>query len=290
MSERAPCAGVRNVIDPATGTTVETAVGPVARLQWLEQVQADPRLGDADLAIAVSLVAFVNSGKGYAFAGHSAVAERARVDERTARRHIAKLIGAGHVLQIRRGRVPAALFLVLFDRTTGVRSNEAFDRTVQSPSTGQRQNSNGAKSVSCVAITRRINSATGAVAPARPRAPDAPSPCEIPESPAGSLSRLPALSPAELDHSARRDEDDGASPPIERFEVLNPGPGEDDVPLVDAPRPPALRPARRSTSLRFSSLSPGFDPSDVWEPEEPEEGAPATAYLAAEERGDAMPF
>ena len=104
------------IIDPATGEMVRTAIGPVERIKWLEQVAGDTRLGDADKSFAIAVQHFVHRRAGFAFCGEKGLAERAGVANRTARMRLASLSEAGHVFIQRRGPHPAALFLVLKDR------------------------------------------------------------------------------------------------------------------------------------------------------------------------------
>jgi len=115
---------------PAGVAPLVCAVGPVPRLQWLAQVQADDGLGDAELAVAVALVGYVNSSEGYAFPSQAELGDRAGVAERSARLRLANLIARGHVLQMRRGPRPSVFFLVLKDRQPDCQSFGENDRQI----------------------------------------------------------------------------------------------------------------------------------------------------------------
>ena len=185
------------VTDSKTGEMLTTAVGPVERIRWLEQVAGDARLGDADKSFAIALQSFVNRVEGFAYCGEKALAEKTRVAERTARLRLATLIGLGYVFRKRRGRKPAALFLIVSDRQDACRSNDQLDRQDASRSkrsvrvtrsatfqqsdrqesgrsTGKPHFSNDAKSDSCEPITQReprdITQGSAAASAARPQA------------------------------------------------------------------------------------------------------------------------
>jgi DNA-binding MarR family transcriptional regulator len=282
--------------------------------EWRERLAVHPEVTPGQFRCAYALSLAVSWSNFEAFPSQATIADRVHVTEKLARDAFKKLEELGFLEATRRARTSKRYRLTLPDRKKSTVHNDddrkkstvhedgmtgknrlsrpekidCYEPSIFSPMTGKNRPSNN---YNLTTTTERLPPYDlAAVAPARPPARAvAPSPRhdpEIPQSTSGSLSRLPARSPAELDQSGPRD-DDCTSPPIERFETLDPGPGEDDLPLVDAPRPPALRPARRSTSARFATLFAGCDPGEEWEPEEPEDEAPATPYATTEE---GMPF
>lgn len=201
------------IINLTTGLKLTTAIGPVERIKWLEQVVEDARLGDADVRFAIVLQSFVNRAQGFAFCGEKGLAEKTRIRERTVRLRLATLIECGHVFSQRRGRKPAALFLIFFDRQDASRSKRSvrvtlpatfqhFDRQESGTSTGKPRFSNAAKSDSCAPITQGVTQRItqgSAVASARASSARA-APSHVPQrtdsecaaSDGSSLSRLTA--------------------------------------------------------------------------------------------------
>ena len=235
--KRATNTGVRIIVDPANGAEIAVAVGPVARNEWMVQVLRDHNLRPVDLKIAVALQSYVNTKDGFAFPKHLTLAADTGVTTRTIQLRLPVLIERGHVHQRRRGPQSSNYFLVLKEpNDASVHDDkEPNDASVHGSDRhsdiSDRTESTFAKNRIPVREepnfrvppykegTLRPNSATelGAVAAARLRAPAAParatieireSPAREPSndpspSPAGSLTRLEARSPAGEDSERR---------------------------------------------------------------------------------------
>ena len=235
--KRATNTGVRIIVDPANGAEIAVAVGHVARNEWMVQVLRDHNLRPVDLKIAVALQSYVNTKDGFAFPKHLTLAADTGVTTRTIQLRLPVLIERGHVHQRRRGPQSSNYFLVLKEpNAASVHDDkEPNDASVHGSDRhsdiSDRTESTFAKNRIPVREepnfrvppykegTLRPNSATelGAVAAARLRAPAAParatieireSPAREPSndpspSPAGSLTRLEARSPAGEDSERR---------------------------------------------------------------------------------------
>jgi hypothetical protein len=281
--------------------------------EWRERLAFHPEVTPGQFRCAYALSLAVNWSNFEAFPSQATIADRVHVTEKLARDAFKKLEDLGFLEATRRARTSKRYRLTIPDRKKSTVHDdddrkkstvheddmtgknrpsrpEKIDRyepSIFSPMTGKNRPSNN---YNLTTTTERLSpNDLAAVAPARPPARAvAPSPRhdpEIPQSTAGSLSRLPASEPVELDQPAPRD-DNRTSPTIDRLQSLNPGPGEDDMPLIDAPPLPKLAPARRSTSPRFASLFAGYDPGEEWEPEDE---APAP-HVTTEDGADVIPF
>jgi hypothetical protein len=115
------------IIDPATGLKLTTAIGPVERIKWLEQVAGDARLGDADAAFAIFIQREIDRRVGFAYRGVKWFADRIGIAERTTKLRLASLAEHGHIIIQRRGPTPAAIHLVLKDVQESCTSTDLKD-------------------------------------------------------------------------------------------------------------------------------------------------------------------
>jgi hypothetical protein len=270
-----------------------TAVTPVERLQWLRQVQRDQMIGTDCCDLAIALQSFVNSHTGGAFPGKARLAEEIRAATRTVERKIGALIAAGHVH--REGDSLVLVLLTEAESATKMSQAQAVEATKMSQRTeigqasdsdkivaDERQNCRGfatKMSLTYKERTQRSNSAielsageAGACAPAPPsqgavverlgvatEGQESPYRTDSLPSPAGSLSRLTARSPAE----------EGTSHGSEaaRYESLDPGPAyEGDVPEIGEPES-----ARRATTRNGTGGAEKVDANELlrrWEEEQ----------------------
>jgi hypothetical protein len=237
----------------------QTATTPVERLQWLRQVQRDRSLTAIDSALAIVLQSFVNGKSGYAFPGNGTLAAELGVSERTIERRLAALIGAGHILQTKHRREPSRLYLLIQDPTDLSGQEQPKDRQECRVLTDQDPTNDAVRPDIPVVKTRQMtpshirkelsdkNSATelgAAASEARQSAPSSASSQaagvdrlgvdaseiknspQLPDSspsPAGSLTRLTARSPAEVEPFKGSE--------MARFESLDPGPAYEGLSL-----------------------------------------------------------
>jgi hypothetical protein len=110
------------------GQALLVAVGPVARLEWIEQVASNRQLTNSKIRLAIALSSFVNSQDGYAFPGQKALGEKSGLAERQVREHLADLMQRGYVFQKRRHHAPACLYLVLLNRRENLRLSDPVNR------------------------------------------------------------------------------------------------------------------------------------------------------------------
>lgn len=125
-----PEKGIKLIVDKVTGAKTPVAVGPVARIEWLYQVQDDPSIEHAALSVALAVTRFVNRKEGRAYPGLAALGKALNMSERAVRGHLSALIKSGHVLQVQRARKPALLYLLVNDRKASLRSSSLNDRNV----------------------------------------------------------------------------------------------------------------------------------------------------------------
>ena len=222
------------IIDPATGLKLTTAIGPVERIKWLEQVAGDARLGDADAAFAIFIQREIDRRVGFAYRGVKWFADRIGIAERTTKLRLASLAEHGHIIIQRRGPTPAAIHLVLKDVQESCTSTDLKDVQESCLSDSQKRCnisvnevqdsgkkkckthfSNDVKSYSCEPITQGVTQRItqgSAVASARASSARA-APSQVRErtdsgyttaSDGSSLTRLSArsLPPEERDRSA----------------------------------------------------------------------------------------
>lgn len=149
------------------------AVDAVERDRWLGMVQ--DHLPREIVPTAYALSRFVNRREFGAFPGHMALASKAQVNERTARRHLEMLETAGAIVRRQRRRSAAVIHLVAQDWTcmsgfksspmSGLKSARADacdrqDRTSVSRKTGHSCFGNDVKSNKCATVTQRLISET----------------------------------------------------------------------------------------------------------------------------------
>lgn len=149
------------------------AVDAVERDRWLGMVQ--DHLPREIVPTALALSRFVNRREFGAFPGHMALASKAQVNERTARRHLEMLETAGAIVRRQRRRSAAVIHLVAQDWTcmsgfksspmSGLKSARADacdrqDRTSVSRKIGHSCFGNDVKSNKCASVTQRLTSET----------------------------------------------------------------------------------------------------------------------------------
>ena len=155
------------------GVHYVVAVDAVERERWLGLIQ--DQLPREIVATAYALSRFVNRREAGAFPGCGSLAAKAKVNERTIRRHLDMLEIAGAIVRRQRRRNTAVIHLVIQDWTPapGLKSSsvsglnsarpDARDRQGRTPvsvKTGHSHFGNKAKSDNCASVTQRLISET----------------------------------------------------------------------------------------------------------------------------------